>query len=37
VPGYAALYALLINFLVAVALTPLFELAGRRRAASPAQ
>ena len=30
VPGYAALYSVLINFLVAAALTPLFDLAGRR-------
>jgi SSS family solute:Na+ symporter len=37
IPGYAALYSVVINFLVAVVLTPLFELAGRRRAASPAQ
>ena len=35
VPGYAALYSVLINFLVAAALTPLFDLMARR-GASPA-
>jgi SSS family solute:Na+ symporter len=30
VPGYAALYSVLINFLVAAALTPLFDLMARR-------
>ena len=37
VPGYAALYSLLINLLVVVLLAPLFDLLGRRRAASPAR
>ena len=37
VPGYAALYSLIINFLVVVVLTPLFDLMGRRRVASPAR
>jgi SSS family solute:Na+ symporter len=37
VPGYAALYSVGINFLVAAALSPLFDLVGRRRAATPAQ
>jgi len=37
VPGYAALYSLIINFLVVVVLTPLFDLVGRRRVASPAR
>jgi SSS family solute:Na+ symporter len=37
VPGYAALYSVLINFLVAVVLTPLFDLVGKRRAVSPAR
>ena len=35
VPGYAALYSVLINFLVVAALTPLFDLMARR-GASPA-
>jgi SSS family solute:Na+ symporter len=34
VPGYAALYSLVINFLVVAALTPLFDLLGKRRAAA---
>jgi solute:Na+ symporter, SSS family len=33
-PVYAALYSLLINFVVAIALTPLFDLLARRSAAS---
>jgi SSS family solute:Na+ symporter len=37
VPGYAALYSLAVNFLVVIALAPLFDLVGRRRAASPAE
>ena len=37
VPGYAALYSVLINFLVAVALSPLFDLIARRSAASTAR
>jgi len=34
VPGYAALYSVAINFLVAALLTPLCDLAVRRGAAS---
>lgn len=37
VPGYAALYSVLINFLVAIAFSPLFDLAARRNAASTAR
>jgi solute:Na+ symporter, SSS family len=37
VPGYAALYSVLANFLVAAALAPVFELLARRRAVSPAE
>jgi SSS family solute:Na+ symporter len=37
VPGYAALYSVIVNFLLAAALSPLFELVGRRKAAFPAQ
>jgi solute:Na+ symporter, SSS family len=37
VPGYAALYAVLVNFLVAVALSPLFDRLWRRRAAAAAR
>ncbi len=36
-PVYAALYSLLINFVVAIALTPLFDLLARRSAASTAR
>jgi len=35
VPGYAALYSVVINFLVVGALTPPFDLMRRRRATSP--
>jgi SSS family solute:Na+ symporter len=37
VPGYAALYSVIVNLLLAAALSPLFELVGRRKAAFPAQ
>jgi SSS family solute:Na+ symporter len=37
VPGYAALYSVLINLLVAVLLSPLFDLMARRGAASAAR
>jgi hypothetical protein len=37
VPGYAALYSVLINFLVAIAFSPLFDLVARRNAASTAR
>ena len=37
VPGYAALYSVLVNSLVAVALAPVFELLARRRAVCPAE
>jgi len=37
VPGYAALYSVLINLLVAVLLTPLFDLMARRGATSTAR
>jgi SSS family solute:Na+ symporter len=37
VPGYAALYSVLINFLVAVTLSPLFDLVSRRSTASTAR
>ncbi len=37
VPGYAALYSVLINFLVAAALSPLLDLMARRSAASTAR
>ena len=37
VPVYAALYALLINFAVTIALAPLFDLLARRSAASVAR
>jgi len=37
VPGYAALYSVLANFLVVAALAPVFDLLARRRAASPAE
>ena len=33
-PGYAALYSVLLNFLIAIALSPLFDLIARRSAAS---
>ena len=33
-PGYAALYSVLLNFLIAIALSPLFDLLARRNAAS---
>jgi solute:Na+ symporter, SSS family len=36
-PGYAALYSVLINFLVAAALSPLLDLMARRSAASTAR
>ncbi len=36
-PGYAALYSVLINFLVAIALSPFFDLVARRGAASTAR
>jgi SSS family solute:Na+ symporter len=36
-PGYAALYSVLINFLVAFALSPLFDLIWRRNPASAAR
>jgi hypothetical protein len=34
VPGYAALYSVLINFLICAALSPLLDLIARRGAAS---
>jgi SSS family solute:Na+ symporter len=37
VPGYAALYAVLINFLVVVLLSPLFSLVVKRASASPSR
>ncbi len=37
IPGYAALYSVLLNFLIAVALTPVLDLTGRRGAASAAR
>ena len=37
VPGYAALYSVAINFLLAVALSPLFDLMARRTAAQSAR
>ncbi|MGH6865974.1 MAG: monocarboxylate uptake permease MctP [Methyloceanibacter sp.] len=37
VPGYAALYSLLVNFLVSAAFTPLFDFVSRRSAASAAR
>jgi hypothetical protein len=37
VPGYAALYSVVINFLVAALLTPLCDLAVKRGAASAAR
>ena len=37
VPGYAALYSVLINFLVVAALSPLLDLIARRGAASAAR
>ena len=37
VPGYAALYSVLINFLVSAALSPLLDLLARRGAASTAR
>jgi solute:Na+ symporter, SSS family len=37
IPGYAALYSVLANFLVAAALTPVFDLLVRRRAVFPAE
>jgi SSS family solute:Na+ symporter len=37
IPGYAALYSVLVNFLVAAALSPLFDLLARRGAASTAR
>ena len=36
-PGYAALYSVLLNFLLAIALSPLFDLLARRSAASTAR
>ena len=36
-PGYAALYSVLINFLVAIALSPFCDLVARRGAASTAR
>ena len=36
-PGYAALYSVLINFLVAALLSPLLDLMARRSAASAAR
>ena len=37
IPGYAALYSVLLNFLIAVALTPVLELMGQRGAAPAAR
>jgi SSS family solute:Na+ symporter len=37
IPGYAALYSVLVNFLLAVGLNPIFELLARRSAASAAR
>jgi SSS family solute:Na+ symporter len=37
IPGYAALYSVVVNFIVAAALSPLFDLLARRGAASTAR
>ena len=37
IPGYAALYSVAINLLLAVLLSPLFDLVGRRTAAPSAR
>jgi SSS family solute:Na+ symporter len=37
IPGYAALYSVVVNFLVAAALSPLFDLLARRGATSTAR
>ena len=37
VPGYAALYSVVINLLLAVLLSPLFDLVARRTAAPSAR
>jgi SSS family solute:Na+ symporter len=37
IPGYAALYSVVVNFIVAAALSPLFDLLARRGAASAAR
>ncbi|HEU4498108.1 MAG TPA: sodium:solute symporter, partial [Sphingomicrobium sp.] len=36
-PGYAALYSVLLNFLIAIVLSPLFDLLARRNASSAAR
>ena len=37
IPGYAALYSVLVNFLLTAALTPVFGFMSRRSAASAAR
>jgi SSS family solute:Na+ symporter len=37
IPGYAALYSVLINFLLAMCLSPIVDLLTRRRATSAAR